>query len=266
MKKSRLLPLVAFVVGLPAGVFATPSTELWTAGTTDIQAFGIGHLDIDDYFHPANSSSEAQNVGSASEVSAFPTDVGYTVGILPFSKVNMEIGLDFMGAGSFPLLGNTKLALIEDAFFKGQPAIAVGLFDVGVKTDATDLDIRYLNIGKTIPIIGRLFVGGYEGNKTIRGFNADGTVAGDNADQGITLAWDRSFLPAKSASGTDYTRLTVCADVATGDNAYGGGGPGVSWNFNENICVLAGPIFYNDRNINGKWKITTQLDVNFKTW
>jgi hypothetical protein len=158
---------------------------------------------------------------------AFPTDVGYTLGILPFSKLQMEVGLDYMGAGNFPLLGNTKLAVIEDAFFKGQPALAVGLFNVGVKTDVTDADIRYVNIGKTLPIIGRLFVGGYEGNKTITG--------NDGVNKGITLAWDRSFLPTKSAGGVDYTRITVCADLATGNNAYGGGGPGVSYNFNENI-------------------------------
>jgi hypothetical protein len=258
MKKFRFLPLVAFVIGMPVVLFATPSTEFWTAGTTDIQGFGIGHIDIDDYFHPAKSSSEAQNVGSASEISAAPTDVGYTIGILPFSKVNMEVGLDFNGAGSFPLLGNTKIALPEDDFFKGEPALAVGLFAVGVKTDATDADIRYVNIGKTLPIIGRLFVGGYEGNKTI--------VGNDGVNKGITVAWDKSFIPVKSAGGVDYTRLTVCADLATGNNAYGGGGPGVSWNFNENICILTGPVFYNDRAINGKWKWSTQLDVNFKNW
>ena len=250
MKRFRFLQFVALAIGLPVVAFAAPSTEFWTAGTTDIVPYGIGHVVIYDYFHPATSSTD---VGDA-----FPTDVGYTVGILPFTKVNMEVGLDYMGAGNFPLLGNTKLAVIEDAFFKGQPALAVGLFNVGVKTDVTDADIRYVNIGKTLPIIGRLFVGGYEGNKTITG--------NDGVNKGITLAWDRSFLPTKSAGGVDYTRITVCADLATGNNAYGGGGPGVSYNFNENVCVLVGPIFYNDQAINGRWKITTQLDVNFKDW
>ena len=255
MKKSRFMSLIAFIIGLPVMTFAAPSTEFWTAGTTDIVGYGIGHVVIYDYFHPANSSSEAQ---TSDPTAAFPTDVGYTVGILPFTKVNMEVGLDFMGASNFPLMGNTKLALIEDAFFKGEPAVAVGIFNVGVKTDATDQDIRYVNIGKTIPIIGRLFVGGYEGNKTIAG--------NDGVNKGITLAWDKSFLPAKSAGGVDYTRLTVCGDLATGNNAYGGGGFGIAYNFNENINILTGPLFLNDAAINGKWKWSTQLNVNFKTW
>ncbi len=256
MKKFRFLPLVALVIGLPVMLFATPSTEFWTAGTTDIQGFGIGHIDIDDYFHPAKTSSEAQ---TSDPTAAFPTDVGYTIGILPFSKVNMEIGIDFMGAGNFPLLGNAKLGIPEDAFFKGQPAVAVGCFYIGTQPNVTDFDVTYLNIGKTIPIIGRLFVGGYTANKSVE----EGT---DGVDQGITVAWDKSFLPAKSAGGVDYTRLTVCADLATGNNAYGAWGFGASYNFNENISILTGPFFPTDEAINGKWKWSTQLDVNFKNW
>ena len=236
-------------LGLLSMASATPSTEFWTAGTTDIQPYGIGHLDIDDYFHISKTSADAGV--------AFPTDVGYTVGILPFSKVQMEVGVDLMGSQNYPLMFNTKAAIPEDAFFKGQPAIAAGLFDIGTKKDLTNIDIGYVNIGKTLPVIGRLFVGGYTGNRV---------PLGGLVDKGITVAWDRSFLPAKGAGGVDYTRLTLCADLATGDNAYGGGGPGVSWNFNENICVLAGPVFFTDKDINGRWKISTQLDVNFKTW
>ncbi len=54
--------------------------------------------------------------------------------------------------------------------------------------------------------------------------------------------------------------------MATGNNAYGGGGFGIAYNFNENINILTGPLFLNDAAINGKWKWSTQLNVNFKTW
>ena len=43
---------------------------------------------------------------------------GTRVGILPFSKVQMEVGIDIMGVGAFPVLFNTKAAIPEDAFFK----------------------------------------------------------------------------------------------------------------------------------------------------
>ena len=118
MKKLLSITAAVCLFGLPLAVRATPSTEFWTAGTTDIQAFGIGHLDIDDYFHITKTSGEARD--------EFPTDVGCTVGILPWSKVQMEVGIDLMGASNFPVMFNTKLATPEDGFFKGQPALAVG--------------------------------------------------------------------------------------------------------------------------------------------
>jgi len=238
-----------WVVATTTSIMATPSTEYWTPGTTDIQAFGIGHIGIDNYFHVANSSSEAGD--------AFATDLQYTVGILPFSKLNMEVGIDFMGSLNYPVMFNTKLGIPEDGFFKGQPGLAVGIFNVGTKKDVTDYNIVYGAIGKTIPLIGRFFVGGYTGNKT---------TLGGITNEGITLAWDRSFIPTKSAGGVDYYRIILSADVATGKNAYGGGGGGIYYFFNENISLLAGPVFFADKDINGKWKLTTQLDINFKNW
>jgi hypothetical protein len=261
MKRTLLLPIVAFVIGLPVAALATPSTEFWTAGTTDIQPFGIGHIDVDNYFTVFRKADAGAG--------AFPTDVGYVVGVLPFSKVQMEIGVDLLEPLDYPFFFNGKIGIPEDAFFKGQPALAGGIFDLGTQEGTTDVDITYINIGKTIPIIGRLFVGGYIGNKpSILGLVASGgnSIASGVTNKGMTVAWDRSFLPAKSAGGTDYYRLVVCADVATGKNFYGGDGGGIAWYFNENLSLLAGPVFFNDVPFNGQWKFSTQLDVNFKTW
>ena len=256
MKKSRFLWLIALVIGLPIIALATPSSEFWTVGTTDIQAYGIGHLGIDNYFHFQKHTNE-------DAFAVFPTDIGYTVGILPFSKVQMEIGVDLMGAQNFPVMFNAKAGIPEDGFFKGQPGIAVGIFNIGTRKDVTDLDITYAVIGKTLPLIGRVFVGGYvENNKTLN----DLDPANGAFNRGLTFAWDRAFLPTKSASGAAYNRLLLCADWATGKNSYGGGGPGVAYSFTENISILTGPVFFLDQTINGKWKWSTQLDVNFKTW
>jgi hypothetical protein len=233
---------------------ATPSTEFWTAGTSDIQPYGIGHLGIDNYYHFANYSGESM---SGDLLATLPTDLGYTVGILPFSKVQMELGVDFMGAATNPLMFNAKIGIPEDAFFKGQPGVAAGMFGIGLKKNYNDQDVGYAVIGKTLPIIGRLFVGGYMGNKV--------SLLGSD-DKGFTVAWDRSFLPTKSASGADFNRITVCADYASGKNYYGAGGGGIAYYFTENISILTGPVFFNEPTLNGKWKWSTQLDVNFKTW
>ncbi|MGA2507087.1 MAG: hypothetical protein ABSF80_06405 [Chitinispirillaceae bacterium] len=229
--------------------FATPSTELWTAGTTDIQPYGVTHIGIDNYFTVFRKAADGAG--------GFPTDAGLTIGILPFSKVQMEIGIDLLEPLDYPVMGNAKLGVPEDGFFKGQPGLAAGIFNVGTKKDVTDYNIGYAAIGKTVPVIGRLFIGGYMGNKN---------VLGGNTDKGVTIAWDRSFLPAKGAGGADYSRILLCADLATGRNFYGGGGAGIALYFNENISILTGPIFFNDESLNGKWKWTTQLDINVKTW
>ncbi|MBN2188163.1 MAG: hypothetical protein JW699_01815 [Chitinispirillaceae bacterium] len=237
-----------------AGIFgaltlsvATPSTELWTSGTTDIQPFGAAHLGIDNYF-----TMFRKIAGGAG---AFPADLGVTVGILPFSKVNMEIGIDIMEPLDYPLFGNAKIGVPEGAFFKGQPGVAAGIFNAGTKKELTDYNIGYAAIGKTVPLLGRLFIGGYMGKRS--------TLAGET-NRGISVAWDRAFLPAKSACGADFNRLLLCADWASGKNYYGGGGFGLAWFFTENISVLTGPVFFNDETLNGKWKWTAQFDANVR--
>lgn len=248
METVRKSVLSITLCGLCAAVFSTPSTELWTSGTADIQPFGLGHIGIDNYFTVLRKATDGAG--------GLPTDAGLTVGVLPFKKIQMEIGADLMEPTDFPLLVNAKAGVPEDGFFKGQPAIAAGIFNVGTEKDVTDYNIAYAAIGKTLPFIGRLFVGGYRGTKTL----------GGETNRGITLAWDRAFFPAKSAGGADYNRLTLCADWASGKNYYGAGGPGVAWYFTESICILTGPVFFNDESLNGKWKWTTQLDINVKLW
>jgi hypothetical protein len=249
MSKLRRLTALILAGGLYAVVSATPSTEFWTSGTTDIQPFGVAHIGIDNYFTVFKKFTDGGG--------AFPTDAGLTVGVLPFSKVQMEIGIDLMEPLDFPVFVNVKLGVPENGFFKGQPGLVAGIFNVGTEKNMTDYNIAYTAIGKTLPVIGRFFLGGYIGKKT--------TLAGAT-DKGITVAWDRSFLPAKSASGAEYSRLLLCADWASGKNYYGGGGAGIAFYFNESISVLTGPVFFNDETLNGKWKWSTQLDVNCKAW
>lgn len=65
----------------------TPSTTYWTADVMDVLPFGVWHLGIDNYFTVGRKPT-SQGV--------FPTDVGFTVGVLPFSKLNLEIGFDIL--------------------------------------------------------------------------------------------------------------------------------------------------------------------------
>ncbi|MBI1865160.1 MAG: EscU/YscU/HrcU family type III secretion system export apparatus switch protein, partial [Nitrospirae bacterium] len=67
----------------------------------------------------------------------------------------------------------------------------------------------------------------------------------------------------KDAEGNELSRLVFAVDYASGDNALGGGGAGLYYYFTKNVSLLTGPVWFNEEAINGKWKWTTQLDVNF---
>jgi hypothetical protein len=248
MKTRTIFTALVTVFIVYAEVFSTPSTEFWTAGTSDIQPFGVVHFGLDNYFTVFRKVSDGAG--------NLPMDPGITVGVLPFSKVQMEIGLDLMEPLDFPILANAKLGIPENGFFSGQPAVAAGIFNVVMKKSVSDY-IAFAALGKTLPLIGRVFIGGYLGDKA--------TLSGET-NKGLTFAWDRGFWTAKSCSGADYSKLLLCADWASGKNYYGGGGPAVGYYFNENLSLLTGPVFFNDEALNGKWKWSIQFDANIKAW
>ena len=249
MKKIALILGLALLTGSAA--FATPSTTYWTPMTMDIQAFKVVHLGIDNYY----TTTKKLDTG---EQGAFPTDLGLTMGVLPGDKLQMEIGIDALYPSDNPYYFNAKIGSPEGALFKGAPALQVGIFNVGTKKDVTNQDIFYGVIGKTIPGVGRLTAGPYVGNK-----NVLKDKNGEKENAGYMVAFDRGFISSKDAAGNEYNKWVVAADYASGDNALGGGGFGVYYFFTKDISLLTGPVWFNEKAINGAMKWTTQLDINF---
>jgi hypothetical protein len=244
---------------------ATPSTTFWTPMTPDIQSYGVAHVGADNYFSIANKTSDEPAINNS-----FATDVGLTVGILPFEKLQMEIGVDYLGPSDYPVYFNAKIGAPEDALFKWSPALQIGIFNVGTKKNdagqqnGTDQNIVYGVIGKTIPYVGRFSAGPYIGNSAVL---RSGT--GDTQDKGFMVAFDRGFLPIKDKEGNEFNRIVFAADYASGKNAIGGGGFGLYYYFTKDISILTGPVWFNDSDINGRWKWTVQLDINipiFDKW
>lgn len=240
---------VALAASLLAGIgYATPSTTYWTPATTDIQPYRSLHIGIDDYF---TVFKKGEDKGS------FPTDFGLTLGVLPCEKIQAEVGGDFMEPQDDPFLFNVKIGTPEDIWFKGSPALNAGIFNVGTKRDVTNFNIVDVIVGKTVPMLGRIFVGAYIGNgQTL----VDGDADADN--KGFMIGMDRGFWPVKDKAGDEYSRLVFAADWASGKNAIGGGGAGLYYYFTKYISLLTGPVFFNDKTINGEWKWTAQLDIN----
>jgi hypothetical protein len=243
------LALGGLVGGIPGTANATPSTTYWTPMTVDIQPYGVLHGGVDNYF---TIFRKAEDGGGA-----FPTDLGLTLGVLPFDKVKMEIGVDLMESSDYPLYFNAKIGIPEDSFFAGQPTVQVGVFNAGTKSDVTNQNVVYGVIGKSLPGIGRVSVGPYLGNKDVL---VDKNGGKENT--GFMAAFDRGFLPTKDREGNEFNRVVLAADYASGKNAIGGGGAGLYYFFTKDISLLTGPVFFNEEGINGKWKWTMQLDIN----
>jgi hypothetical protein len=111
MKK---IALILSLVLIASNAFATPSTTYWTPMVMDIQAYKVVHLGIDNYF-------TVDKKVSSGEQGAFPTDVGLTVGVLPFEKIQMEIGIDALYPSDNPYYFNAKIGAPEGALFSGSP-------------------------------------------------------------------------------------------------------------------------------------------------
>ncbi|HYA03344.1 MAG TPA: hypothetical protein VEI04_09540 [Syntrophobacteria bacterium] len=251
MKFAKAVVFSLFLALLLSGIaYATPSTTYWTPMTPDIQSYGVLHVGIDNYFTVFRTAHD----GSGS----FPTDVGLTMGVLPFEKIQMEVGVDLLEPSDDPWFFNAKIGAPEGALAQWCPALQIGIFNVGTNEHVTNQDVVYGVIGKTIPGIGgRLSAGPYIGNKDAL---RDG--GGHKQNTGFMVAFDRGFVPVKDQSGNEYNRVVFAADYASGNNAIGGAGFGLYYYFTKDISLLTGPVWFNDEDINGKWKWTTQLDIN----
>ncbi|WP_136526228.1 SRPBCC family protein [Geomonas ferrireducens] len=236
-----LIMATALTIATTGIAMATPSTQIWIP-STDVQAFKSLHLGIDNYTRTSSGGSEFRpNV----------YDLGLTAGVLPFEKVQAEVGVDYMTYGinaldSNPLSFNAKLGTPEDSLFSGSPALAFGGYGFGTKKDLTDSNIVYGLAAKTLPVVGRLSAGYYVGNDK---------VIGDKND-GVLLSWDRTMSEISD-------KLWVAADYQGGDNTVGAFSFGASWAFTKNVSVILGYDIYNDQSMAGKNTFTTQLDINF---
>ncbi|MBI2301895.1 MAG: hypothetical protein HYU66_23575 [Armatimonadetes bacterium] len=205
---------------------ATPSTNIWNP-STDIQAKGVWHFGIDNYF----SVNRNRQVPFAA-----PTDVGITYG-LPYG---FEVGADVFEPTKHPLTFNAKWGLPEK---KSRPAIAVGVFAVGVNR-ATQGNIFYGVLSKNVSDVGRFTAGGYYGRKAFLGGAEQG---------GAILAWDRSF----------GSKWWASVDYASGQNLNGALAFGGSYAFSKSCSVIVAYVIFNNHSLNPNDTITTQLDCNF---
>jgi len=229
-----------------AAALATPSTQIWIP-STDVQAYKTVHLGIDNYVR-----AERNDAGSR-DPNVY--DLGLTAGVLPFEKVQMEVGIDYLSYGSnpydnYPIYFNGKLGTPEDSLFQYSPALAIGGYNFGTKTDLTNMNIVYALAARTLPVVGRISAGYFTGNdKVLLDQN------GKKENDGILLSWDRTMSEISD-------KLWLAVDYQGSDSAMGAFSFGAAWAFSKNVSLIVGYDIYNNEKIAGKNTFTTQLDIN----
>jgi hypothetical protein len=249
MKKSAEYLVLAVALCASSAAWATPSTTFWTPATTYVQPFLVPHLTYDTYFKTDAS---------------YPIDTGLTMGVLPFEKLQAEVGFDlFLPSGTFeasPQL-NAKLGIPEGAFGGWQPGVSGGIYGVGFKSNVSNYNILHAEVSKTIGPIGTLVAGGYYG-LTEALFVSD-LATGARGDRGGVMG---AYITPDLNVGLPWlTKLNAAVDVMTGSNAFGAVGAGVGIFFTPAVNLLTGPVFFLESRAqpNGaSWMWSMQIDVD----
>jgi hypothetical protein len=167
---------------------ATPSSTYWAPSVATCQAKYVPHITYDTYY---GKGTAPPGLGAPT----YPIDTGLTMGILPWNKVQSEVGYDTLLPSSDPVffLLNGKLCTPESSLFKGSPAIGGGIYNVGFKKNVTDYNILYVMAQKTLPIGGYVAAGSITGPTTCCSPTATGRSsrpARSSARPRRTSAWD----------------------------------------------------------------------------
>jgi len=266
MKKLHvmLLGAVVFMFFCLATVYATPSTHIWTP-STDIQSYKKIHLTTDNYT-PVQGKDKLGNLTYVQQV------YGLTFSLLsdkpednflgkvwsPLGKVMAETGFDYKKGFTsaldvWPWYFHFKFGVPEDAYFKYMPALAAGIYDMGIKHHKTDNNVAYFKGAKTVSVgnlnLGRFSVGYFNGNaKLLRARN------GERDNVGAMFAWERVMSEISD-------KLWICADYQGTESSYGAMNYGLSWKWTNNISTILGYDVYNNHNLRDT--VTFQLDVDF---
>src|SRR3989338_335203 len=246
MRKKFLGAFLVFSLTGLNFVYATPTTHIW-APSTDIQPFRKWHITSDFYVPVENDAADARP--------DTVTNLGLTVGVLPFKKFNAEVGFDHKsgtGLDDYPFYFNTKVGIPEDSFGKFFPGLAAGIYDVGTKEDKTDYNVAYIKAAKSLSLgdfsLGRFSLGYFNGN-------SDLLLHGTKKDNdGILVCWERVL--------SEFTdKLWVAVDYQGSKSAYGTLNLGFSYKFSDNTSMIFGYDIYNNHDLANTY--TVQLDIDF---
>jgi hypothetical protein len=250
MKKALKAVAAAALLASAAVASATPSTVVWTPATTYTQPYLVPHLTYDTY---------------VAEEGFLQNTYGLTLGVIPSEKLLGEVGVDLFYPGitaDFAQL-NGRLTLPENLAGAWQPALSVGLSNIGFEKDVSDYNLVHATLSKTTPI-GTVAAGGYYG----AGSEALWTGSGGEERAGFMASY---ASPDIKVGLPGLEKVVLLADLATGKNWFGAVGGAVALYFTSNVSLLTGPVFFLDSDYykslgqpDFMWTAQVDVDIPFK--
>jgi hypothetical protein len=243
MQKSILLGIICLYQ--LASIWAAPTSLFWTICTTETLDTGVVSAQATNYF-PLKKGDGPY----------FSPQVGCNFGLFTWNNFSGEAGLDYIKGHPNAVIFNGKIGCPEGKLFTNAPSLSVGIYNAGPKPNKTNVfNIVDCIVGKSLPkcLGGELFAGVYRGGKTLGKHNA-----------GIMVGYDRGFYAAKAEDGSDYYKLYLTADYASGKNVIGGYGVSATYYFTPLCNLQTGPIRFNAPKINGRWKWSLSFTYGVK--
>lgn len=237
---SLLVTAVLLCVCGPA--LGTPSSVIWTFCTMNFQPPNTTRVGVDTFFGIGSNQPDRTDQLSI--------DVGPEWGYNLGDKGALEVGFDVVSSPSPTwFYANFKIGYPENRIASSAPALEIGVFGLGTKSSVNNQrDIVQFIVGKTLGKV-QFSASYYVGNAA-----ALKSSSGATENDGYMVSLLAPVVPCKWSVGADY---------CSGENIIGGGGLGAFYFFTKDISLMAGPVWYNDKGLNGSTKATVQFDINF---
>lgn len=244
MKKIVRFLLIALIAVLPSRAEATPSNIIMIP-SADVQPYGTLRLGID------NNTTFFKSPSSGGY--AMPVTYGITAGTFDAVVLQSEVGVDIKEVTEKPLSFNAKLCSPEGSINDILPGICFGGYDFGTEVDATDNNILYGEIAKTLSFFGRFTVGYFIGNEKLL-LNRNG----EKDNEGIMFAFDRRMPDVNE-------KLWFGFDLMATNSKYGTESWGLGWSFSETAALTVAYVRFNDPKVSpvGDNLVSLQVDFDF---
>lgn len=246
----RVLTAIAalMLLAIPAVACASPSRIVLVPSTDALPAWWV-RGDLENYLRVSDRRATEGALAPQGGRDRGTTIIGATLG-LPVFKLKGEVGVDYTAAGPEvmernPVSFNAKLVVPELLFGKYSPAFALGVWNYCPEAEDENSNIAYGLVGYTVPLLGKLALGGYHGSETALGRGG--------VKYGVLASLDRLVSE----------RIWLGVDYIGGSNARSSVNAALSYAFSKRASLLVGYDLHTERRFSGADTVLLRASFRF---